>query len=234
MTSHDVSTHNTEPKRRGLRGEAYNTMQIKRSRRITLHIRFIHYPRHRPNIPTMFTRSTFLPLLTSLLTNSAAAAAIWNVGQSVKTSSGTVYGHAAPNRTQVSEYLAIPFAQPPIGNLRFNAPQSYNNTNASINSSTYPLNCPQNPVSLPGLTADQYTTQLIEYLQGTGSGSSGLYSEDCLYLNVWTKPQTGDAKKAVMMWFFPGGFRAGGTDNVGTNGQYYADLHDVSSCKCTT
>lgn len=29
--------------------------------------------------------------------------------------------------------------------------------------------------------------------------------EDCLTLNVWTKPQTGEAKKAVLFWIFGGG-----------------------------
>ena len=46
-------------------------------------------------------------------------------GQPVRTSSGTVIGKAAANRNQVSEYLGIPFAQPPVGNLRFAAPQPY-------------------------------------------------------------------------------------------------------------
>ena len=30
-------------------------------------------------------------------------------------------------------------------------------------------------------------------------------SEDCLTLNVWTQPQTGEAKKAVMVWIYGGG-----------------------------
>ena len=29
--------------------------------------------------------------------------------------------------------------------------------------------------------------------------------EDCLYLNIWTKPQTGEKKKAVMIWIYGGG-----------------------------
>lgn len=41
------------------------------------------------------------------------------------TSSGAVRGHAARNRTEVSEYLGIPYAQPPMGQLRFAAPRMY-------------------------------------------------------------------------------------------------------------
>jgi len=53
----------------------------------------------------------------------------WSVGQAVHTSSGTVLGLAAPNATEVSMYLGIPYAKPPIGNLRFAPPQKYESHN---------------------------------------------------------------------------------------------------------
>jgi hypothetical protein len=34
-------------------------------------------------------------------------------------------------------------------------------------------------------------------------------SEDCLTLNVWTQPQVGDAKKAVLVWIYGGSFKTG-------------------------
>jgi hypothetical protein len=49
----------------------------------------------------------------------------WTVGQEVDTTSGTIIGHAASNVTEVSEYLGIPYAKPPVGNLRFAAPQKF-------------------------------------------------------------------------------------------------------------
>lgn len=52
----------------------------------------------------------------------------WNVGATVHTTSGPITGHAAKNRTQVSEYLGIPYAQPPLGQLRFAAPQQFTST----------------------------------------------------------------------------------------------------------
>ena len=42
----------------------------------------------------------------------------------VKTSSGYITGHPARNRSQVVEYLGIPYAKPPTGHLRFAAPQT--------------------------------------------------------------------------------------------------------------
>lgn len=40
-----------------------------------------------------------------------------------------------------------------------------------------------------------------------------VYSEDCLYLNVWTKPQSGESMKAVMVYIHGGGF-SGGTSTI--------------------
>jgi Carboxylesterase family len=49
------------------------------------------------------------------------------IGEAVETTSGLVNGHEAPwpQNSGVSEYLGIPFAEPPLGQLRFAAPQTY-------------------------------------------------------------------------------------------------------------
>ncbi|TGO69241.1 hypothetical protein BOTNAR_0013g00130 [Botryotinia narcissicola] len=59
----------------------------------------------------------------------------WEVGNGVQTSSGFVHRYAASN-TFVTEYLGIPNAQPPIGELRFAAPQRYPGNN-SINGTDF-------------------------------------------------------------------------------------------------
>jgi len=43
----------------------------------------------------------------------------------VKTTSGTIVGHQASNRTSVTEFLGIRYGQAPVGNLRFAPPQRY-------------------------------------------------------------------------------------------------------------
>lgn len=43
----------------------------------------------------------------------------------VKTANGPIVGHVASNRSRVVEYLGIPYAEPPVGVLRFAAPQKY-------------------------------------------------------------------------------------------------------------
>lgn len=50
---------------------------------------------------------------------------VWNVGQSVRTTSGLVVGHSAANASEVSEYVGIPYAAPPLGRLRFQPPVHY-------------------------------------------------------------------------------------------------------------
>lgn len=53
------------------------------------------------------------------------------------------------------------------------------------------------------------------------------FSEDCLTLNVWTKPQLGDAKKAVLVWIYGGSFESGTTKSSWYNGQALAEQEDI-------
>jgi carboxylesterase type B len=52
-------------------------------------------------------------------------------------------------------------------------------------------------------------------------------SEDCLFLNVWTKPQVGEKKKAVLVWIFGGGFSMGDSADPLYNGAKLAQNQDV-------
>lgn len=71
------------------------------------------------------------------------------------------------------------------------------------------------------------TPQGVQDIVSLLGQSSVDYNEDCLTVNVWTKPQTGDKNKAVLMWFYGGGYTAGTTNNTGYNGKYIADHEDV-------
>ncbi|KAL0941190.1 carboxylesterase [Colletotrichum truncatum] len=173
----------------------------------------------------------------------------WTVGEAVETSSGPVEGHAASGADQVSEYLGIPYAQPPVGNLRFQPPAKYTGS-STINGSSFGHQCMQpssGGVSLDAIKKLGVPASAAVILQAvTDTGSQ---SEDCLTLNVWTKPQTGDAKKAVLVWIHGGAFTTGKlapsqgffslrrstkTDSFtgssrtqAYNGKFIADLNDV-------
>lgn len=171
----------------------------------------------------------------------------WTVGQTVQTSSGPVIGHAAPNATEVSEYLGIRYAQPPLGSLRYAAPLPYTGT-ATINASDFVCGyCPR--ISWTLLTANFVKGASCLIVPQTGGSNAASnpanltpagaqividgaekeakMSEDCLTLNLWTKPHTGEPAKAVMLWVYGGAFQNGWTGDPQYNGQYLADLEDV-------
>jgi cholinesterase len=162
----------------------------------------------------------------ALLASAASAEQTWSVGQTVKASSGTVKGHASSWKPAVSEYLGIPFAQPPVGPLRFKAPVPLK-SDKLLNATSFGASCPAN--------VDPGKTKSISYdgpfsatlLAGLGQVEDK-FDEDCLTLNIWSKPQTGEKKKAVMVWIYGGGFGSGSTSYDGYNGARLADEHDVT------
>jgi Carboxylesterase family len=48
-------------------------------------------------------------------------------------------------------------------------------------------------------------SELLALGEALGGGAGHTFNEDCLTLNVWTKPQIGEQKKAVMVWIYGGG-----------------------------
>lgn len=90
-------------------------------------------------------------LLPSIYASPAPVKRQYTVGQVVNTTSGPVQGTASTLRSDVSAYLGIPYAQPPVGDLRFAAPQPIPASSSVINAtafvSVHPL-----PISLRSST----------------------------------------------------------------------------------
>ncbi|KAK4096257.1 alpha/beta-hydrolase [Parathielavia hyrcaniae] len=156
----------------------------------------------------------------------------WTLGQTVKTTSGPVDGHAASVASKVSEYLGIPYAQPPVGSLRFQPPVRYNGSK-HLDGKNFGFSCI--PSNLTAFDAE-YPQELIEEYGITDVGlelirsinNPGIpVSEDCLTLNIWTKPQMGEKRKAVMVWLHGGTFISGSSAVPDYNGQFFADQEDI-------
>ncbi|KAJ5256911.1 Carboxylesterase type B [Penicillium angulare] len=129
-------------------------------------------------------------------------------GQSVKTTSGVILGHPGPQGPNVTEYLGIPYASPPIGQLRFSAP--VNNCLAKGGDlPPYPGETPQAPKILHALLS-----------------SYGTQGEDCLRLNIWAKPDPSKLKP-VLIWIHGGRFVITNSETPFYEGQTLASEHDV-------
>lgn len=178
----------------------------------------------------MASTSLLLPLLLTLASNiflpvlaNPLPAHDWEpwFGSSVNTTSGNITGHPS-KYPGVTEYLGIPFARPPLGDLRFKAPKPYVGTGA-ITADKQPLSCIQAPASI------NYSEPLNWQNISLSDGSfSNFTSEDCLYLDVWTKLTTPETSlKPVMIWFYGGGFHSGGIADSKQQGDIFAYEDDV-------
>lgn len=112
----------------------------------------------------------------------------------------TRYGILVGRRTsQGVAFLGIPYAEPPVGPLRFGRPVPRRRGAATVDA-TAPRPAP--------LQADGHGLGLF------GDTSPKSVSEDCLYLNVWT-PAADEQRRPVLLHLFGGGFQRGSaTDGV--------------------
>ncbi|KAH6629592.1 Alpha/Beta hydrolase protein [Boeremia exigua] len=121
----------------------------------------------------------------------------------VHTGSFTVQGVAWPNSTDVSFWGNIPYAEPPIGELRFRPPVTKSATNKTIDGSWFGPSCIQ--------YSNGQKTVYSEYLKGFLLTPGQVQSEDCLTLNVWAPSKKRASEKLpVMIWIHGGGFTSGG------------------------
>jgi para-nitrobenzyl esterase len=107
-------------------------------------------------------------------------------------------------------FRGIPYAEPPIGDLRFCAPQPVKPWSGVLEARNYGPYCPQLPDPVQ---------QRIWAL----SGESG---EDCLTLNVWT-PGIDRGRRPVMVWIHGGAFVVGAARRPVTEGAALARRGDV-------
>ncbi|KAK3321687.1 cholinesterase precursor [Apodospora peruviana] len=144
----------------------------------------------------------------------------------VHSSNGPITGHMASNTSCVVEYLGIPYVKPPVGHLRFASPERFIGTD-SYEAATFGYDCPltaSKPVDYPG-----YTPQAQRVIGYFASAAGTPQSEDCLTLNIWSKPAANSHKndKPVLVFFYGGRFTIGNTNSPFYNGRYLADAQDI-------
>ncbi|HYL36908.1 MAG TPA: carboxylesterase family protein [Bryobacteraceae bacterium] len=112
------------------------------------------------------------------------------ITEPVKTDNGLVSGVAGAN-PEVRVFKGIPFATPPVGELRWRAPKAAGNWEGVRAGDKFGPICMQRR---PGNAAN---------------GGSSAMSEDCLYLNVYTAAASSKDRRPVMVWIHGGALTSG-------------------------
>ncbi len=146
----------------------------------------------------MSCRKPFVFVAVLLLSSSGIFAA---TKDEVKIDSGAVKGAVTDG---VASFKGIPFAAPPVGDLRWRPPQPVKPWKGVRPAITYGADCAQKP--FPGDAAPLGVTP----------------AEDCLYVNVWTPQDFKGKRLSVLFWIYGGGFVNGGSSPAVYDGSQFA------------
>lgn len=149
----------------------------------------------------MKSELTCLAALAAMLVSGCTTTSSGTPDGVVRTSSGLLSG---VKEEGVLAFKGVPFAEPPIGDLRWRAPQT-TSWEGVLEADSFGPACPQ-PLSDDG--------------SPNGGGYAGPIDEDCLTINIWTPENAKDAP--VMVWLFGGGGVVGAGSVETYNGTKFA------------
>jgi cholinesterase len=122
----------------------------------------------------------------------------------IRTSLFTVKGTIFPNETNVRFFGNIPYAEPPVGSLRFRPPVSVKPRSGIVNGTWFGPSC----IQYNSGAKTVYSEFLTGFLLSPGQTTS----EDCLTLNIWAPKSSNESNKLpVLIWIHGGGFTSGGS-----------------------
>ncbi|XP_046549634.1 acetylcholinesterase-like isoform X2 [Haliotis rubra] len=136
-------------------------------------------------------------------------------GQEVDTTHGKVVGlRSTVLGKTIHTYYGIPYARPPIGDLRFKYPQPMDSWSPEVKEArSMKPSCLQTVQPSPGMPWRAVPSN---------------FSEDCLYINVWAPANVTTSRKlTTMVWIFGGGYQSGSMNTPLYHGQYLAAENNV-------
>ncbi|KAL5019938.1 hypothetical protein ScPMuIL_002830 [Solemya velum] len=135
----------------------------------------------------------------------------------VKTSNGRVEGYREEvSGSQLDVFMGIPYAKPPVGNLRCRRPEPSENWKEHLRAVHPPNAC------------FQVIDDSFDQFRGVDMwNAQGDLSEDCLYLNIWVPKARTSRGLTTLVWIYGGGFFAGDSGLSIYDGRYLAAMNDV-------
>jgi para-nitrobenzyl esterase len=146
-------------------------------------------------------------LTVALAALSVSGAALAQTLDTARVAQGEVSSTPAP-QLGVRIFKGLPYAQPPVGPLRWRAPEPASAWTGVRPGDKFPHSCMQQPTHIPALPGKVDGSYRFLTVDADG------YSEDCLYLNVWTPAKTPAAHLPVMVYIHGGGFTGGSGDTI--------------------